>query len=391
MILLAVLLACRPPTPAPERGPEVRFRPTELPVTAEAAELLARVPNATWDRGLARAAALLIAEARDPAARISPAAVAAALGEAGYPAPARFARELNGGAFPERLVADMVAIALEREQPVDVALSKRSYSDGTALWIGAITHRPALLDPIDRDPPLDELLPILVEPLQELPALTLFVASPEGPVRAMPLTPLQARWVEGLSLPGDWRFEVVADDGKGGDAQVVLLWSNYVDSSPPPVPALVRPAATPDDPMLATAQLYAALDALRSQAGLPALVRFEPYERLAREHAALMAASGRVAHVLPGGAGVAAAAGQSYHPAATHQENVAAAADWQEARALIELSPGHRRVLLCEDCTHVAIGAALEPTLDAVPRLFVVWELLSFPNGEPRSVDRTQR
>lgn len=391
MMLLALMLACKAPVPAAERGPEVRFRPAEVAPNDDAAELLSRVPNATWDLGLARAASLLTAAGRDPAARLSPLAVATALGEAGYPGPASFARELNGGAFPEQMVAEMVTVALQRQQPVDVAISRRNYADGTVLWIGGIAHRPALLDAIDRDPPLDELLPVLVEPLQDLAALTLFVASPEGPVRAMPLKPLQARWVEGLNVPGPWRFEVVADDGKGGDAQVVLLWSNYVDSEPPPMPTLLRPSTMADDPMAATEQLYAALDSLRDAAGLPRLKHFEPYEELAREHAALMAASGQVAHVLSTGASVAGAAGQRYHPAATHQEDVAAAANWEEARELVELSPGHRRVLLCESCTHVAIGAALEPTLDAVPRLFVVWELLSFPNGEPRSVDRTQR
>jgi hypothetical protein len=34
----------------------------------------------------------------------------------------------------------------------------------------------------------------------------------------------------------------------------------------------------------------------------------------------------------------------------------------------------------------MSVGVALEPTLDAVPRLFVVWELLSFPNGEPTPI-----
>ena len=54
-------------------------------------------------------------------------------------------------------------------------------------------------------------------------------------------------------------------------------------------------------------------------------------------------------------------------------------------------SPGHLKVMLCESCTHMAIGVALEPKLGGNPRLFVTWELLDFVQGEPQKIDRFNR
>ncbi|MCK6523365.1 hypothetical protein L6R49_18280, partial [Myxococcota bacterium] len=327
----------------------------------------------------------LLAAARAPSARISPEASADALTAAAYPGFARFTREYNGGAFPEDLADAIADAALERAQPVDLALARRNFSDGTTLWIAGIAHRPLLLDPLPRDLAPDELLPVRVEALSDLPPLTLFVAPPDGPVRVTPLSKDEALWVDGFHLPGETRLEVVAD--AGGDAQVLLLWSALVDTEVQPPEQLPLASAAPLDPIAAAESLYVALDALRAQAGLRPLTRFTAFEPLAREHAATLAARGQVAHVLPGQSpGVATLARARFHPQAKHLEDIAAAFTWQEAQDLVELSPGHRRNLLCETCTHASIGVALEPSLDAVPRLFVVWELLSFPNGEPTPI-----
>jgi hypothetical protein len=47
-------------------------------------------------------------------------------------------------------------------------------------------------------------------------------------------------------------------------------------------------------------------------------------------------------------------------------------------------SPGHRLNLACTDCTHIAIGGALEPA--ETPRTTYAIELLQFPSGEPRRI-----
>ena len=75
-------------------------------------------------------------------------------------------------------------------------------------------------------------------------------------------------------------------------------------------------------------------------------------------------------------------------PRARFHENVAAAYSAVEAAHLVEDSPGHLRNLLCPTCTHASIGVALEPALGRQPRLFVTWELLEFPEGEPQRIMR---
>jgi hypothetical protein len=81
---------------------------------------------------------------------------------------------------------------------------------------------------------------------------------------------------------------------------VVLLWSVFVDGPPPDPPPPRPPPTVNPDPAAAEAKLYAALDALRRARGLPALQRFPLFEPLAREHSALLAARGVVAHAVPG-------------------------------------------------------------------------------------------
>ncbi|MCB9761253.1 MAG: hypothetical protein H6739_15535 [Alphaproteobacteria bacterium] len=392
MLLLALTLACRPPASAPAEVPEVRFRPSPEPPTALAEVLVSRVPGSTWDRGLAHAAGLLLAAARDPADRITPQATAAALDVAGYPGQARFAKEFNAGAFPEDLAAQLAAAALERRWPVDVALVKRNFGDGTTLWIGAVSPRPALLDPMPRAVPMDELVPVRVE-MAAAPPLVLFVAPPDGPVRALPISAERAMWVDGFHVPGAYRLEVVsAPEGRPQDAQVLLLWSLFVDDEPEPPARLPQASLALPNPIAAADGLYARLDALREGAGLKPVARFPDFEPLAREHAAFMASTGNVAHALPGlTEGVAARANRRFHPESIFYEDVAAAMSAEEALALVELSPGHRRHLLCEPCTHVSIGAALEPVTDRAPRLFVTWELLEFPNGPPKAIESWDR
>ena len=99
-----------------------------------------------------------------------------------------------------------------------------------------------------------------------------------------------------------------------------------------------------------------------------------------------------VAHNIPGVTkGVESRVIQFAHPRARHYENVAAAATAADAHALVEGSPAHLANLLCASCSHIAIGATLEPVLDRVPRLFVTWELLEFPQGPPREIDDYNR
>lgn len=371
----------------------MQFRQDPQPASEEAGWLLSRVPGASWDAGLARATNTLAMAAIDRGSRLTPRATAAALAESGYPGHAIFLREYNGGAMPSFLAEQLAQVALSRDQPVDVSLSRRDYGDDTTLWLAGIAHRPVTLDPVPRDLALDQALPIQVNLPEGFPAdeIALFVAPPDAPVERHLLNDGVALWLDSFHIPGAYRLEVVTSTEDS--AQVVLLWSHFVDQPPPTLAPLPRAEPEAPDVDASTEALYQALAELRYKAGLPPLTRFPLFEPLAREHAALMAANNVVDHSIDGVTpGVAVRARSQFHPKALHREDVAAAASWQEAMDLLTLSPGHLQNLLCTDCTHATIGAALEPVIaDRTPRLFVAWELLQFPNGEPKPIDRFER
>ena len=363
------------------------------PTNEEALWLLPRIPQATWDRGLAEATSALASVAIDPGARITPHASAAALAAAGYPGNVRFVRDYNGGAWPAEMVEGLASAAASLAQPVDVALARRTFGDGTVLWIAGIAERPVSLDPLPRDIPLDDVISVRVGLTDSALGedLTLFVAPPDGTVQTHPLTDGVGLWLDTFHVPGEYRMEVVT----AGEttAQVVLLWSNFVEQATPTLSSLPRASGEVPDPAAAALALYDALDTLRYNAGLPKLTRFPTFEGLSRDHARRMASANTVAHTIGGVTpGVAALARIDFHPKALHREDLAAAVSWEEAMDLLTLSPGHLQNLLCTACTHVSIGTALEPyALGEVPRLFVVWELLEFPNGEPKPIERFDR
>lgn len=379
MFLALMLVACKPPQAAvPEEGPQVRFRPQPEP-TGLAAETTLRVPGSTWDDGLARATRLLVQQSADRKAHLSVQAMSMASGIAGYPGQAAFAKEVNGGAFPQGIAREFAAFAMSTDVAVDVGMARRDYGDGLTLWVGGIARRPLLVDPMPRDLAMDEPLAVYLEGDRD--DLVLFLSSPQSPVRAFEPTTGVHLWLDLFHVPGIYTFEVV--DPSAGE--VLLLWDHFVDVEPE-LPTLKPMTDALPDPMAATDALYVALNALRADAGLGPVTRFRNFEPLAREHAALMAHSGQVAHTLPGiSPGVPAKAETGFVPSALHHEDVAAGYSWEEALELVTRSPGHLRNLLCEPCTHASIGVALEPEIDARPRLFVVWELLEFPSGIPEA------
>ncbi len=352
------------------------------------AEVVAAIPHARWDRGLAQAAGALVALAAGGRAPTDVATRRAVLDRAAFPGPASFAQARTAGELPQAMIDEIIVAAAGA--PVDIGLASRTWGDGSVLWVVGWAAHHADLKPIPQQVGLDDTVPVAVYPTDRAAPLTLFLAPPDGVVEAIPLDPGVDRWLDRFHTPGAYRLEVV--QGEGTAARVVLLWSVFVDG-PPPAPPPPRPPPTVNpDPAAAEAKLYAALDALRRARGLPALQRFPLFEPLAREHSALLAARGVVAHAVPGApGGVPARAARVAHPRARHLENVAAALDADEAMALVVDSPGHLQALLCTACSHVAIGAALEPVLDRRPRLFVTWELLAFPEGPPQPIDRLDR
>lgn len=382
-MLLLLTLGCRPPVTPRVVTPQVRYRPGE-PADDSGQQLLAIIPDGQWDTGLVSAAEELLMVMRDRTARIPPAAASLAAARAGFPGQARFARQITGGAFPDALVEQ--ALLSTDGLPVDLGLVSRTFGDGITLWILGWAPHVADMDPLPAQLELDETLAVRMDLLTPVDRNSrLFLAPPDSPVIELTIRSGVARWLDRFETPGEWRVEVIT--GEQQDARVALLFSVFVDTTPPALPALSAAPLPPANPHQSEDALYDALQTLRAERGLPRLKRFELFESVAREHAALMASSGVVAHRIPGVTkGVPDRAARLAHPRADHTENVAAAATFEEAMDLVIGSPAHLGALLCEDCTHVSIGTALEPVLDRRPRLFVTWEMLSFPEGEPRKI-----
>ena len=66
------------------------------------------------------------------------------------------------------------------------------------------------------------------------------------------------------------------------------------------------------------------------------------------------------------------------------REDVAAADTAAEAWQRLVDSPAHRANLLATDATHLAVGAAVQG--GPAPRVVVVTELCTFPNGLPTPI-----
>lgn len=387
---LFLALACSGPkvgSPSSVAQPvgQVRHRPVPNPGDALAVRLTSELPEATWDAGLAVAAGELLSLAADRHAWIDPITASLVSARAGFPGQARFARELNGGAWPNELL-NLVG---EVEDPVDVALVKRTYADGLVLWILAWSPHLADIDPLPLRIGLDGSVGVRVDMARPGEA-RLFLAPPMGPVEELALTDGVARWVDLFQVPGPHRLEVVVDRGR--TQQVVALFSVFVDS-PPPRPTPLGPP-TVESRTIATleADLLTSLNELRAGHGLRPLAAFPLFANLAREHSAIMAAAGKARHQIAGmSPGVPAMAEDLAHPRAIHHENVAMAWAPEEAQALVVDSPAHLRNFLCEACTHAAIGVAREPRGGKGGRLFFTWELLEFPQGVPRKIDRLNR
>ena len=365
---------------------EIRYRPIEAQ-TEEGKKLIRQVPGAQWDEGLHKAALLLTSKLRSRSARIPTDVASDATAITGFPGQARFAKLINGGAFPDELVE---AIQTDmRGKPVDVCLVSRKYGDGIVLWLAGWAPHLMEIDPIPRNISLDAAIPIHVE-LEGTDRATLYVSYPDGGVDAMPIMPLADRWLNNFYIPGEYRFEVVADRISG--PQVALLFSVFVDVPTPNLPSLNKKNATVQSPIEAERFLYRAVNKLREEQGLQPLKRFTLFEPLAREHSAWMAVTGVIDHKIPNVTpGVPHHAANLAHPRARHYQNVAAAFSGQEALSLSLDSPGHFKTLLCETCTHMSIGVALEPKRTGTPRLFFTWEVLEFPQGRPMKIDKLQQ
>lgn len=361
--MLALLLACHAPiVEAPVATDDVyRHRPGDA--------LPAIGPEARVDRGLRAAAEALASAATTPDARLNPGAVRGALELGGYPGPARFVRVIGTKELPDSLIA-----SIPGDVAVDVGWAWRDFADGRRWWVLGWSPRRLKLDPV----------PTVIAPgrgvgvrVEGAKAPRLFVVSPSGSWKTYTIARGDTRWIGGLREVGDWRFEVVDGD------RVELLFGVHVGEPVPPLPPLAS-AKPLENPITAVDGLYRRVNELRKVNGLAPLKRFVDFEMLVREQASCLASEGVAAHSSVLCPGVPGRATQGWYPRGHFYEDVAVADTAAEAWETLLASPGHLANILCADCTHLSVGAAIEPATD--PRLFVVWEAMAFPQGEPEPI-----
>ena len=382
---LPLFLACQPPTIAKPMQPEVRYRPVETPA-AYSAMLSRDFPQAQWDSGLEQACQELSSVLSTPKVQLTPRSIQRATDRAGFPGQAQFSKVLTAGEFPAETIQDLAR--RHALSSIDIGLARRQYGNGATLWIIGLSEHIAEMDPIPRNLGLDGQLALRVE-LEPEQKGYLYIDAPDQPIEMIEILPSAHRWLDNFHVPGRYRIEVVTEENKQAD--VALLFSVFVDQEIPPPRPLVEMTES-NNPIEAEDWLYKEVNRIRGEHGLHSLQRFPMFEGVAREHSALMASTGIVDHKIRGVSdGVAKKAEKIAHPRAKHYENVAAAQTAADALDMVLDSPGHFKVLLCETCTHISIGAALEPSLNRNPRVFVTWEVLAFPHGQPQLIEKLNR
>ena len=381
----SLFLACKAPSVAKPTVPEIRYRPIEVPAVYST-DIQRYFPAGQWDSGLEQACQELSSVLSVPKVQLTPKAIQQATDRSGFPGQVQFSKALTGGEFPVGMMKDLARKHASND--VDIALAKRQYGNGATLWIFGISEHIVDMDPIPRDIPLDGQLALRIELRPEQEGF-LYIDAPDQPIEMVEILPSAHRWLSNFHVPGRYRIEVVTEEKKQAD--VALLFSVFVDQAiPNPRPLLERTEV--NNPIEAENWLYQEVNKIRSDHGLHPLKRFSIFEGVAREHSALMASTGIVDHKIQGfSEGVSIRAEKIAHPRAKHYENVAAAQTASDALDMVLDSPGHFKVLLCETCTHIAIGAALEPRLSQNPRLFVTWEVLEFPHGQPQLIEKLNR
>ena len=290
----------------------VAYRPV-VPTSEEGKWLVSALPRAQWDAALSSAAGELISSLRTADRLMSPRAMADATARSGFPGAARFGKTITNGAFPSNLVDPIVTAA--QGASVDVGIAKRAFANGQVLWVIGWAPHLMDMDPLPRTVPLDSGVTVRVDRVTKGNA-RLFIAPPDGPVAELSMTSGVARWVDGFDVPGEYRFEVVAEEN--GQGRVALLFSVFADMQPPRMPTAPEPPRAAPDPRAAEAYLFDELNTLRRSHGLRPVEPFPLFDRFTREHSALMGHTGVVAHNLPGYGTVEKRAAAFAHPRAEH-------------------------------------------------------------------------
>lgn len=229
--------------------------------------------------------------------------------------------------------------------------------DGVAFVVLLLSERRVTLDPFPRDVPAGGRAVLSGALGAPLARARVVVARPSGEVveagggaasafRAAIEFPTRGRHV----------VEVVGEGDAGPEVAAILI----VSAGGAALDGPARAGAPPEPADLAASErgVLAALNATRARHGLPPLAPAPDVAAVARRHADVMAAAGRVAHVLPGSPDAGTRLSRAGVPYRRAYENVARAATALDAHAAVEESPAHLANVLRPGATRAGIGIA---------------------------------
>lgn len=303
---------------------------------------------------------------------------ALARGLAHDPAPAAVMVEASEDSAAEALVP---ALPRSRASHVGAGAAER---DGVVFLVLLASERRARLSPFARDVAPGGAAVLSGRLARGLARPRVFATLPSGQVREADVRgarDFRAR-VE-FPARGRYTLEVIAE-GDGGPEVAALL---TVSAGGAALEAAERPEAPadPEDDADAETAVVRALNATRRKHGLPALAAAPELTRVARRHSSVMAAQGRVAHVLPGSGDLGVRLRAAKIPYRRVYENVARASTALGAHEAAEESPAHLGNVLRPDATRVGVGIARTRLPSGDPAVYLTEVLVAPPDDGAES------
>ena len=265
----------------------------------------------------------------------------------------------------------LVVRGTPRDEPLRELRKRKDLADEAASHLGVayvedgeraalavlLTDRKAELEPFPHAYPN----PVPPRPLcatlaPSLASVEAYVTRPQGTVERVPAQEQGGRHCAkvGFPLPGRHTVELLAR-GERGPEVVALFFVQVGEEAPEAAgPALAEPTT----PAETRARVLAAINALRSTWGSPALEADERLDAVAQAYAQQMVDQGYFAHVGPDGRDMRRRLRDSGYQYSSAGENLGLASGPLAAHFSIEHSPGHRRNLLEPSYTRAGVGLA---------------------------------
>jgi uncharacterized protein YkwD len=240
---------------------------------------------------------------------------------------------------------------------------------GTVHVVVLAAVRRARLEPFPRDVPPGATLTLSGALAPGLHGARVVVTTPSGAVIEAETQGEGAAFQAPLRFPeqGPYLVEVVSQGADGPAIAALLAVRAGAGTLTAPAIGEGGAAASASDP---EGQVLAALNALRARRGLPALRRSPGLDQVARRHSEDMRRAGRIAHVLPGGAGPSERVAAARIAFREVRENVARGESALAAHAAAAESPAHLENILAPGISEVGLGVSQDSAGAYLTELF---------------------